>query len=150
MPIIVWADGSRLLWYCEAPFVYANESANEMFYDLRYATAISLSGIHTGKTKSMIGMFYDCRSVTSLDLSGFQFGSVDAINQMFIGCNNLRTITVSDHFTIKGTTTTLWMFYDCTSLVGGAGTAYDSTHTDGEYARIDNPPDFPGYFTEAT
>lgn len=39
------------------------------------------------------------------------------------------------------------MFYKCSSLVGGAGTAYNSGHTDKEYARIDNPPDAPGYFT---
>ena len=42
------------------------------------------------------------------------------------------------------------MFNGCIRLIGGAGTAYDSSHTDGTYARIDNPPDSPGYFTEAT
>ena len=35
----------------------------------------------------------------------------------------------------------------CTRLVGGKGTAYDSNHTDAEYARIDGGLDNPGYFT---
>lgn len=150
MPIIVWADGSRLLWYCEAHFVYANESAGEMFSNLRYATEISLSGIYTGKTESMSSMFLNCRNVTALDLSSFQVASVTNMNSMFAGCNNLRTITVSAHFMRSAASTAFDMFYNCTSLVGGAGTAYSSSHTDGEYARIDNPPDSPGYFTEAT
>lgn len=29
----------------------------------------------------------------------------------------------------------------------GAGTTWSSSHIDKEYARIDNPPDAPGYFT---
>ena len=39
------------------------------------------------------------------------------------------------------------MFSNCHSLVGGAGTAYDSNHSDKEYARIDGGTNAPGYFT---
>jgi hypothetical protein len=39
------------------------------------------------------------------------------------------------------------MFTNCTSLVGGMGTAYDKNHTDKSYARIDGGQDRPGYFT---
>lgn len=39
------------------------------------------------------------------------------------------------------------MFYGCTSLVGGAGTTYDSSHYNGVYARIDGGTSAPGYFT---
>ena len=38
------------------------------------------------------------------------------------------------------------MFYNCTSLVGGAGTTYNSSYTDKTYARIDSSST-PGYFT---
>ena len=38
------------------------------------------------------------------------------------------------------------MFEGCTSLVGGSGTTYDSSHTDAEYARIDMASS-PGYLT---
>ena len=39
------------------------------------------------------------------------------------------------------------MFFGCTNLVGGAGTAYDNSHTDHTYARIDGGTEAPGYFT---
>lgn len=40
------------------------------------------------------------------------------------------------------------MFYGCTSLVGGAGTAYDPTFIDATAARIDGGSSNPGYFTD--
>ena len=39
------------------------------------------------------------------------------------------------------------MFNNCTSLVGGQGTKYDSTKVDKTYARIDGGTSNPGYFT---
>ena len=39
------------------------------------------------------------------------------------------------------------MFNDCTSLVGGQGTAYDASHMGADYAHIDGGPSDPGYFT---
>lgn len=39
------------------------------------------------------------------------------------------------------------MFTGCTSLVGGAGTAYDADHIDHTYAHIDGGAANPGYFT---
>ena len=39
-------------------------------------------------------------------------------------------------------------FSNCTSLVGGAGTAYDPTFIDATAARIDGGPNNPGYFTD--
>lgn len=38
-------------------------------------------------------------------------------------------------------------FYNCTSLVGGAGTKYDPTFIDSTAARIDGGVNNPGYFT---
>ena len=40
------------------------------------------------------------------------------------------------------------MFKDCTTLVGGKGTAYSAEHTDAEYARIDGGSEAPGYLTD--
>lgn len=40
------------------------------------------------------------------------------------------------------------MFGECTSLVGGQGTAYDANHTGKDYAHIDGGPSDPGYLTE--
>ena len=39
------------------------------------------------------------------------------------------------------------MFGECTSLVGGQGTTYDTNHTNKVYAHIDVGPSDPGYFT---
>jgi hypothetical protein len=40
------------------------------------------------------------------------------------------------------------MFSNCTSLVGGKGTAYEKWRTDYTYARIDGGTSKPGYFTD--
>ena len=39
------------------------------------------------------------------------------------------------------------MFKNCTSLVGGQGTVYNSSKINKTYARIDGGTSSPGYFT---
>lgn len=39
------------------------------------------------------------------------------------------------------------MFLNCTSLLGGNGTTYSSSHTNADYARVDGENGLPGYFT---
>lgn len=124
VPIYIWLDGTALLWYTEARVVYLSQNASGMFSGFSSATSISLDGISSVKTSNMDIMFYLCSS--------------------------LRTILVSDAFVTDAVTSSTNMFHSCNRLVGGAGTAYSSAHTDAEYARIDNPPTAPGYFTEAT
>jgi len=74
--------------------------------------------------------------------------------QMFYNSTNLETIYVSDEFNILNLVTdstyngSTDMFKGCTSLVGGSGTVYNSSKINKEYARIDNPPNSPGYFTD--
>ena len=65
---------------------------------------------------------------------------------MFVECRNLTTICVSALFSAAPVRDS--MFYNCVALTGGAGTQYDPSHRDADYARIDNPPRAPGYFTE--
>ncbi len=91
--------------------------------------------------------------VTSLDLSSFDTSKVTNMSYMFYYCRNLTTIYVSNDFVTSSladdtsTNDSTQMFYGCTSLVGGAGTTYDSSHTNKEYAHIDGGPSNPGYFT---
>ena len=42
------------------------------------------------------------------------------------------------------------MFENCTNLIGGVGTKYDSNNVTAEYAHIDyiDGDDWPGYFTD--
>ena len=69
------------------------------------------------------------------------------MKSMFHGCGNLTNITVGTSWSTTNVTSSTNMFSECTSIVGGAGTTYNSTKTNKTYARIDNPPDEPGYLT---
>jgi hypothetical protein len=66
---------------------------------------------------------------------------------MFRGCAALTTIYGGDWIKNESLNSSQ-MFIACTSLVGGNGTTYSSSHTDATYARIDRAGT-PGYFTQA-
>ena len=94
-------------------------------------------------------MFYGCSELVEVDMSrcsSTNEGGLFASAYMFRDCSALRTIYVSEDFGVPsqyvpGT------FDNCVSLVGGAGTTFSSSHITSEYARIDNRPTTPGYFT---
>lgn len=111
------------------------------------ATFIDLSSFDTNSVINMGGMFAGSQA-TSLDLSSFDTNNVTNMSAMFYVSANLKTIYVSDKFDISKVTNSESMFNNCTNLVGGAGTAYDSTKTDKTYARIDKGTSNPGYFTD--
>ena len=66
---------------------------------------------------------------------------------MFSGNSDLQIIYVSNKWSTAAVTNSNNMFYDCASLVGGQGTAYDADHVNAEYAHIDGGTSNPGYFT---
>ena len=113
------------------------------------ATAIDLSNFNTSNVTNMSGMFYNIKA-TTLDVSNFDTSKVTSMNSMFRENSNLKTIYVSDKFSTNALNenySSNYMFKDCTSLVGGQGTTYDSTKVDKTYARIDGGTSSPGYFT---
>lgn len=121
-----------------------------MFYNCRKITSLDVSNFDTSNVINMEYMFGNCNdNLTTLDLSGFDTSSVTNMQGMF--CNNyqLSKIEVSNSFITNNVTSSNAMFKDCTSLIGGSGTAFDSNHTDKEYARIDGgqTSTSPGYFT---
>ena len=91
-------------------------------------------------------MFWNCDDLTTLDLSSFDTRKVTDMSDMFYDCNALTTIYVSDTWSTTNVTSSSNMFSKCTKLVGGNGTAYNSSYTDKTYARIDTAST-PGYFT---
>lgn len=101
----------------------------------------------TGNVFNFVGMFQSCSELESVDLSGFDTSSATLIGSMFNSDSSLKTIYASDAFVTDNVTSSSDMFSGCTSLVGGSGTVYNQNKTDAEYARIDNQPDEPGYFT---
>lgn len=171
-PIYVWLNGTAMYWYSAATQVYLHNSTVYMFNHFANLQSLDFSGIRSSRTTNMNHMFNGCTRLETLDLSSFNTAAVTRMDYMFSSCysltllilsfntaavtrmesmfsecNNLTTIISDTDFDCSSNPVTGYMFHGCTSLVGGSGTAYSSSHTDGEYARIDNPPDAPGYFT---
>lgn len=120
----------------------------DLFNGCKSLTNIDLSSFDTSNSNSMMNMFNGCSSLTSLDLSSFDTSKVVNMKNMFSGCSEIVTIYVSPLWTNGKASYSSDMFLSCEKIVGGDGTVYDASHTDAIYARIDNPPDAPGYFTE--
>ena len=119
-----------------------------MFTSCMAIANLDLSSFNTSKVIDMDNMFESCSSLTSLDLSSFNTSNVTNMSGMFNDCTNLTTIFVDDSWSTASVTSSENMFAGCTNLVGGMGTTYDTNHVDKEYARVDNAPESPGYFTD--
>lgn len=111
---------------------------NSMFYYCDSLTSLNLSNFDTGNVTNMNQMFNGCSSLTSLNLSSFNTNNVTNMDLMFTSCSSLTTIYVSDDWDVSGVESSTGMFTDCTNLVGGNGTTYNSSYTNKTYARIDN------------
>ena len=111
---------------------------------------LDISNFNTSNVYDMSDMFYGCQNLTSVDLSGFELNSSKHVNvrSMFEKCTQLKTIYVNSKWAMKDDWYGDNMFKNCTSLVGGAGTTFDSSHTGLEYAHIDGGTSNPGYLTE--
>ena len=118
-----------------------------MFYACSSLTTLDLTSFNTTNVTDMSYMFQLCTNLTSLDLSNFNTQNVTNMSTMFANCLHLETINVSSAWSTKAVTESNYMFTGCTNLVGGMGTTYDANHVDKEYARIDNLPSSPGYFS---
>ena len=119
-----------------------------MFGNCSELTSIDVSNFNTDKVEYMAGMFNSCTKITSLDLYSFNTSNVTNMLEMFNGCSSLQTINVSDGWSTAALSEDYLMFMDCSSLVGGEGTAYDANHVTASYAHIDGGADNPGYLTD--
>ena len=97
-----------------------------------------------------MGAMFRCIQFIELDLSSFDTSNVTNMSDMFADSSLLKIIYVSESFNTNSVETGDSMFYNCTSLVGSAGTVYDSTNVNYQYAHIDEGTSNPGYFTIAT
>jgi len=119
----------------------------EMFDGCAALQTLDLSNFNTANVTAMSVMFGGCAALTTLNLSNFNTANVTTIAQMFAGCAQLTTIYGRD-WDLSLPEDDGNMFAGCLSLVGGNGTTYNSSHINGEYARIDRAGT-PGYFTQA-
>ena len=117
-----------------------------IFWGCSSLTTLDLSGWDTSSVMDMGLMFFNCSSLVTLDLSGWNTNSVTDMHYMFENCSALTTIYVLPSFVTTAVTSSSGMFASCYSLIGGNGTAYDSSYVDAAYARIDTA-ETSGYFT---
>ena len=137
---------------------------------------IGLETLNVDNVSNIQYMFSNCTKLEEINLPSFNFDKISSLEYLFNSCYELKTITLPNFNFSKKYSNTEYMFYrnyklekiyvsenngnaivasksthmfdGCTSLVGGAGTAYDPTFTDATAARIDGGPNNPGYFTD--
>ena len=129
---------------------YVSHVGSGMFSGMSSLVELKLGpNFNTSKVTNMAGLFDHNLDLTTLDLSTFDTSNVTNMLVMFYYCYNLKTIYVSDKWNTDKVTTSTSMFYLDTKLVGGKGTAFNSSKIDKEYARIDGGPtsSTPGYLT---
>ena len=118
-----------------------------MFDNCCGLTSLDLSNFDTSRVEWLSSMFVGCGELTSLDLSNFDISKVKYSYSMFEGCSNLVTIYVSNGWNTGAIAYSDDMFKNCTSLVGGQGTTFNSSYTDKTRAIIDEGVSNPGYLT---
>ena len=121
---------------------------NAMFSYCNSLKSVNLTSFNTAKVTTMYLMFDECNVLKALDLSSFNTAKVEIMSSMFSNCRALNTILVGSGWTTAAVTSSDQMFALCTSIVGGQGTTYSSSHIDKEYARIDGGYSRPGYLTD--
>ena len=129
---------------------YCPTTTCRWFYSMSGLQTIEgMSNLNTSEVTNMQAMFNLCSSLTSLDLSSFNTAKVTSMGMMFNGCSSLQTIYVGEGWSTAAVTSSNYMFRSCSSLVGGKGTAYNSSNPqDKTYAHIDGGASNPGYFSE--
>ena len=119
-----------------------------MFGYCKGLISLDLSRFNTSNVTDMSRMFNSCVALTRLDLSRFNTSNVTNMYWMFFSCPQLKNIYVGSGWSTAAVTNSDDMFWGCTNLVGGLGTAFDASHVDKAYAHIDGGTSDPGYFTD--
>ena len=109
-------------------------------------TVKGLDNLNTTYLTDVSMMFAKCTSLKTINLNGFYFSKAIHCDGMFMGCSALTTITCMYNYSCQSNLSSVGMFSGCTSLRGGNGTGYNTSHLDASYACPDKE-DSPGYFT---
>ena len=77
--------------------------------------------------REMQHTFNSCEGLTEIDLSGLDPSSLEDLAYTFGGCGSLVTIWADADWALPSSGVSGFQtFYQCASLVGGAGTTYAS------------------------
>lgn len=113
--------------------------------------SVDMSGVNATGITDINASFQACYALETIDLSGLA-GTIDACSNAFSNVSGganmaLTTIYANARLDFSQATASNNVFRACVDLVGGQGTTYDAGYIGKQYARIDNPPNEPGYFT---
>lgn len=108
-------------------------SMNAMFMECSSLTNINVASFNTSKVTDMSYMFCCSSSsgLTQLTLQGFDVSNVKNTEGMFLGRSSLKSIYAND-WSSKSITTSDWMFWGCTNLVGAV--TFDASKLNGDMA----------------
>jgi surface protein len=120
---------------------------NNMFSNCGALTTLDVSGWDTTKVTNMESMFNACPALKELDLCNWNTKAVTNTKSMFANSSKLKTIYVGDDWDMSKVTKSTEMFTGCFSLKGAKDTTISDAFLDKTYARVDNAPEEPGYFT---
>lgn len=116
---------------------YDHVNTNYWFYGHQAITEVEGMGNLRG-VREMQHTFNSCEGLTEIDLSGLDPSSLEDLAYTFGGCGSLVTIWVDADWALPTSGVSGFQtFYQCTSLMGGAGTTYASSRAGYQYMRID-------------
>ena len=116
---------------------YDHVNTNYWFYGHQSITDVTGMGNLSG-VREMQHTFNSCDGLTKIDLSGLDPSSLEDLAYTFGGCGSLVTIWADADWALPASGVSGFQtFYQCTSLVGGAGTTYASSRAGYQYMRID-------------
>lgn len=116
---------------------YGHVNTNYWFYGYQSIADVTGMGNLHG-VREIQHTFNSCSGLTEIDLSRLDPSSLEDLAYTFGGCRSLVTIWADADwmpptFGVSG----LQTFYQCSPLVGGAGTTYASSRAGYQYMRID-------------
>lgn len=129
---------------------FNTSNVTNMSYLFSYCFALlslDISNFNTQRVITMEGMFEGCSALKSLNLFSFNTMRLENTNYMFRNCGSLKTIFVSDFWSIAQINQDIQMFMNCSALIGGQNTVYNSSYTGKNYAHVDGGTSNPGYLT---
>lgn len=116
---------------------YSHVNTNYWLYGHQGVTEVTGMGNLRG-VREMQHAFNSCDGLTEIDLSGLDPSSLEDLTYTFGGCGSLVTIWVDADWALPASGISGFQtFYQCASLVGGAGTTYASSRAGYQYMRID-------------
>ena len=116
---------------------YDHVNTNYWLYGHQSITNVTGMGNLHG-VREMQHTFNSCSGLTEIDLSGLDPSSLEDLAYTFGGCGSLVTIWADADWALPSSGVSGFQtFYQCASLVGGAGTTYASSRAGYQYMRID-------------